>query len=93
MRTLAIAATAAILAVSGCSAPDLDRAACQDLANFVNAGQPQDQKADLLRNLIGIKDAELEARVAKLKRVAADPKPVWDIALDDVAARCLDLYA
>lgn len=87
---LAIAATALALPLAACGgAVDYDQAACGSLASYVR-DDGSDRRA-LVERMGVAEDAELRARVEALARLVAKPTPAWEVGLDVVAVRCLEL--
>lgn len=79
------------VALAGCTSPDLDKAACEDVAAYVRGESSADTMLDR-SNLNGL-DPDLNTKLAALRDARDANETVWNLRLETVAQRCLDLYA
>ena len=76
--------------LAGCTPADPDKAACEEVAAYVRQETSRPRMLDRT-NVQGL-DADLADRLAAL-REAKDANPaVWELRLNTVAVRCLDLH-
>lgn len=90
MKKLAIALSIAA-ALSGCSGVDLDRRACQDVADYLNQGAPMASRALVLEKIGTVPDAELQQHLQEMRRDQERHPDAWIADLDAFASRCLAL--
>ena len=76
--------------LAGCTSPDLDKAACEDVAAYVRGESSADTMLD--RSDLNGLDPDLNTKLAALRDARTANETVWNLRLETVAQKCLDLY-
>lgn len=84
-----VAVSALAVVLTGCTAPDLDEAACQDVAAYVRGEMSRPRMLDRT-NMSGL-DVDLAMKLSDLREARDSHPQVWDLRLNTVAVRCLTL--